>query len=147
MQNIRLGEVAFKESRIMKLEMLAIGNYASNNQGHLTIVETFDALKADKFPWRAYFGVAAKVRFDEGESRKNFSIIIKSADVSKKPIFQVESEAPLSPGGKLVMAGNIKGLVFEEAGMYKCILKVDGNEVGDCAFSVRLDGEEKLHRA
>ena len=127
----------------MEVELFALCDYAVNNGGKLTIVGTFDTLTAPKFPWRAYFGVAVKLNM-EGEPlvKQSFDMYIYREGDKENRIF--EARTPLEPkdAEKMVLAGNIKGLIFGEPARYHYVLAVDDNLLGDYEFNVVLKYED-----
>lgn len=54
----------------MKVEISTLCEYASEHSGQLTIVDTFDAIFALKFPWRAYFHFVARINLED--TRKDY---------------------------------------------------------------------------
>ena len=127
----------------MEVELFALCDYAVNNGGKLTIVGTFDTLTAPKFPWRAYFGVAVKLDM-EGEPLvgRSFNMYIYREGDKENRIF--EARTPLEPkdAEKMVLAGNIKGLIFGEPARYHYVLAVGDNLFGGYEIFVGLKDEK-----
>ena len=124
----------------MKVGLFSLCDYAVNNGGKLTIVGSFDSLAAPKFPWRAYFGVAVKMDIaGEHLAGRNFNMYIYPEGAASNRIFSVKTPLGSNVADKLVLAGNIKGLIFEKPGMYHYVLAVDDEVVMDYGFSVEKE--------
>lgn len=123
----------------MKIELFTLCNYAANNNGKLTIVDTFDRFTADKFPWRAYFGIALKLRLNseikESEQESHFSMYI-CKDGEEERLFTAETIINTIKEDKLVLAANIKGLIFKSAGTYHFYLHLNDTLLEDYQFEV-----------
>lgn len=128
----------------MKPEILTLCEYASEHNGQLTIVDTFDAIAALKFPWRAYFYVAAKIDLDGCDiDYKTMSLCVVSKEEPAKPVFEASSKfARPDDMGKLVVVAGLKGLIFESAGEYCFRIKLDNTTIAEYPFKVSLRNEE-----
>ena len=122
----------------MDIELFTLCDYATNDDGRLTIVNTLDNLVVDKFPWRAYFGFALKgtiKHIRQEDTILTLSLYLKGQE--ETCIFN--SSAPLmNKVGRFAAAGNLRGLIFEQPGEY--IFKVYSNN-GLCreyVFDVKL---------
>lgn len=127
----------------MKVELFTLCDYVSNNEGRLTIIDTFETIEADKFPWRAYFGVALKVYLSNPQSeilKLNMSIH-KNGTVDN--IFNAMQEMRIKDAHKMVMAGNIKGLIFDTPGLYHFVVSLEDAPIVDYVFSVKQSDNEK----
>lgn len=133
-----------KETQQMKSEIVTLCEYASEHNGRLTIVDTFDAIIATKFPWRAYFSVASKI--DLMGCKKDYKIVsmrIISAKDSNKVVFEASSPFNHPESfGKLNMVANFKGLIFEEQGEYLFHVLFDNTVIAECVFKVILKNDE-----
>lgn len=128
----------------MKSEILTLCEYASEHNGHLTIVDTFDAIIATKLPWRAYFSVASKIDLcDYAGEYKTVSMRIVSAKDFDKVVFEASSPFNNPESfGKLNMVANFKGLIFEESGEYLFRILFDSTITAECTFKVILKNNE-----
>lgn len=129
----------------MKSEIVTLCEYASEHKGRLTIVDTFDAILALKFPWRAYFSVAAKIDLMGcKEDYKIVSMRIISCKDANKVVFEASSpfNSPES-FGKLNLVANFKGLIFEEQGEYLFHVLFDSTVIAESRFKVILKNDEK----
>lgn len=128
----------------MNSEILTLCDYASERDGKLTIVDTFDAIAATKFPWRAYFYIAARINVSDCVSDyKSITIRILSA-VDKKTTFEAsEPCAPLKNVNKLNLVAGLKGFIFETAGDYTLQICLDETIVGEHTFKVMLKEENE----
>lgn len=128
----------------MKSEVLALCEYASDHDGSLTIVDTFDNIMVAKLPWRAYFYVATRISFVDCEvDYKTVLLKIVSLDEQEKVVF--ETTSPFNPPNELkkmnIVAG-FKGLIFESAGEYCFRLYMDDNLINEYPFKVILKENE-----
>lgn len=124
----------------MKIELFTLCEFAANNNGKLTIVDTIDSFIADKFPWRAYFGIALKLGLDSdikhsGNDRP-FSIYLCKEGENER-LFTAETMLNTVKDDKVVLAANIKGLIFKSPGIYHFYLKMDDTILEDYIFEVK----------
>lgn len=124
----------------MTVELFALCDFAKNDGGRLTIVDTFDNIRAEKLPWRAYFGFALKVRVNpEDLNGKELTLKILSQQKPDAPLFCTTTT--LAADGKkgiLAIAGNPKGLLFENAGSHDFKVYLDNQEIFSHTFNVEL---------
>lgn len=130
----------------MKSEILTLCEYASEHDGRLTIVDTFDKIVAQKFPWRVYFYVAARIDIsDYNVGIKKVSMRIVPAGEQQRSIFEAVSpiDCPNNLGKINVVAG-LKGLMFETEGNYLFKIQLDEDEraVVEFPFKVILKENE-----
>ena len=124
----------------MKIELFSLCEYATNNDGKLTIVNTIDRFIADKFPWRAYFGLALKLGLDsdikDSNNDSRFSIYLCKEGEDER-LFTAETMLNTVKDEKVVLAANIKGLIFKAAGIYHFYLKLGETILEDYTFEVK----------
>ena len=127
----------------MTVQFFTLCDYAKNDGGSLTIVNTFDVVKAAKLPWRTYFGFALKVLLDSADvDTKELSLNICSQTEPGKSLFDTAVELPKEQRkGLLAMAGNVKGLLFEEVGDYAFKIYQDGREIYSYLFKVEMENK------
>lgn len=127
----------------MKLEICTLCEYASEHNGRLTIVDTFDAIVASKFPWRAYFHFAAKISIesDQKEYQKIRMLIMKSD--SFEILFDTSgSYNYVDKTEKINLLAGFKGIIFIAPGEYKFQVYFDDDLVIDHPFKLMLkDGK------
>ena len=127
----------------MKLEICTLCEYASEHNGRLTIVDTFDAIVASKFPWRAYFHFAAKlsIESDQKEYQKIRMLIMKSD--SFEILFDTSgSYNYVDKTEKINLLAGFKGIIFSAPGEYKFQVYFDDDLVIDHPFKLMLkDGK------
>lgn len=119
-------------------EILTLCEYASDHNGQLTIVDTYDAIAATKFPWRAYFYIAARINISDcNTDYKRITMKILSSGEPSKVIFETDSpfERPKN-AGKICLVAGFKGLIFENAGNYCFQIYLDDTIIADCPFKV-----------
>ena len=125
---------------MMKTELFTLCNYAANNNGMLTIVDTIDGFTADKFPWRAYFGIALKIKLDSGlkesPQEKHFSMYLCKEGEDER-LFSATTTLNTIKEDRLVLAANIKGLIFKSAGTYHFYLSLNDTLLEDYQFEVK----------
>ena len=123
----------------MTIELFALAEYVSNHNGRLTIIDTFDAIVAEKFPWRAYFGIAVKIGLSPEESSKD-SLTMRILADDGMVIFDAATKLNLpdkEKAGKLVIASNVKGLIFPRSGNYSLEISSDSELIGRFLFEVK----------
>ena len=121
-----------------------MAEYVSNHNGKLTIIDTFDAIEAERFPWRAYFGIAVKIGLSAEDAGKDM-LTIRIVDDDGSKIFDASTKLNLPYGGtagKLVIASNVKGLIFPKSGIYRFEIVSDSEPIGVFSFEVRNHPEE-----
>lgn len=122
------------------IEILTLCEYASEHNGHLTIIDTFDAIGAVKFPWRAYFYVAAKINLaDCSADYKKISLLIFPTEEPSKMVFETFSkfERP-KDSDKINIVAGFRGLIFEHVGEYCFRVCLDDTTIAECLFNVIL---------
>lgn len=131
----------------MRTEIVTLCEYASETQGRLTIVDTFDTVRAAKLPWREYFYAVAKIVFDKQDCwPSKIGLIIVKDDRQGEPIFETYSQnkpmdSPAYANKKLNIVAGFKGLIFDSEGDYSFIVKFDNDVVLSHPFKVRLEYE------
>lgn len=119
----------------MKIELFTFCNYAANDNGRLTIVDTLETIQCERLPWRAYFGFALKIAVSGNEpaEKLRFTLCKKG---EKKSVF--DTEAPFEPKGHntMALAGNLRGLVFQTPGEYIFEVKLDETIIGTYKLTV-----------
>lgn len=128
----------------MKSEILTLCEYASEHNGRLTIIDTFDSILATKFPWRAYFSVASKIDLEGCEiDFKTLSMRILKGEDTENPTFETQSPFSLSEvHEKLNLVASFKGLIFDSPGEYNFIVSLDDTIIAKCTFKVVLKKNE-----
>ncbi len=128
----------------MKLEICTLCEYASEHNGRLTIVDTFDAIVALKFPWRAYFHFAAKINMSDNqkEYQKIRMLIIKSDDDCEVLFDTNGSYNHIDKAEKMNLLAGFKGIIFNSLGEYKFQVFFDDELVVNHPFKLILkDGK------
>lgn len=130
----------------MKVEISTLCEYAADHLGRLTIVDTFDTISAQKFPWRAYFHFAAKINLEDrsNDYQKIKMLIIKDDDNHEK-LFEAESTLQkLSNSETMNLVAGLKGLIFNTSGQYLFQVIFDNETIINHPFRVNLK-DEKQH--
>lgn len=123
----------------MRTELFTLCDYAKNDGGKLTIVDTFDVVIAEKLPWRAYFGFALKLRMENCDGGKELQLKIIEKDHPDNSLFCVNTVlSQIKEGGILATTGNLKGVVFEKEGDYEFKILLSEQEVYSFPFKVKL---------
>ena len=128
----------------MKLEICTLCEYASEHNGRLTIVDTFDAIAASKFPWRAYFHFATKINIEDNRKEyQKIRMLIQKADDSLEILFDTNgSYNHIDKAEKMNLLAGFKGIIFNTPGEYKFQVFFDDDLVIDHPFKVILkDGK------
>ncbi len=124
----------------MVVDFFALCDYAKNDGGRLTIVDTFDNIRAEKLPWRAYFGFAMKLNVNpEDFNGKDLTLKIYSQEHPDSPLFCTSTKLALEgKKGQLSVAGNLKGLLLENTGAHDFKVYLDDQELFTYTFNVIL---------
>ena len=128
----------------MKSGILTLCEYASEHNGRLSIIDTFDVLAAKKFPWRAYFSIAALIDISDYKGvYDTISLnIFPSADI-KQSIFEATSPFnKSSETNKVSVVAGLKGLIFEHEGDYTLQINLDDTPIAELPFKVILKEDE-----
>lgn len=119
---------------IMKVEIFTICDAATNDGGKLSLLGTFDTIRADKAPTicRA-FAIAGRVRFtriEEGEHR--FKITVTDEDggpVIPSLDFRVLIEVPEEQFSAVhCFVVNLQGITLKSFGEYQIDLAIDNRQ-------------------
>lgn len=103
----------------MEIELFTLCEFVDNENGKLTIVNTIDDIMAAKLPWRAYFGVAIKLKFEEENitDADSIKLCIHSKEHPETKLFEADTPLPKhTQQTRMTIGGNIKGLVFQDRG-------------------------------
>ncbi len=128
----------------MKLEICTLCEYASEHNGRLTIVDTFDAIAASKFPWRAYFHFAAKIDIEDNQKEyQKIRMLILKSDDNREILFDTSgSYNHIDKAEKMNLLAGFKGIIFNTLGEYKFQVFFDDDLVIDHSFKLILkDGK------
>lgn len=120
----------------MKPEIITLCEYASEHNGQLTIVNTFDALAAAKFPWRAYFHVAAKINITDCTKHYETVKMYIVSNNSGAIIFEASSPFTKERIDKFNVVAGLKGLIFDQPGEYLLKLSLDNDMIVEYPFKV-----------
>lgn len=126
----------------MKIDIITICDYAKIENGRLSIVDSRDFLEVPKFPWRVYIGIAVKGTLMHDMPADSYYIlsIFKKDDIKaandgtlseNKIVFMTKSPA-IEDKGKFAIAGNIRGLIFNNPGDY--IFRIQSSDGMNCDY-------------
>lgn len=120
----------------MTIELFTLCDFASNENGRLTIVNTLDNLTVGKLPWRAYIGFAIKgiiITEQPADTTLELSIFPKGNEDAK--LF--EASSPIAnKTGRFAAAGNLRGLIFDNEGDYIFRIASSNGLKSDYPFNV-----------
>jgi predicted signal transduction protein with EAL and GGDEF domain len=121
----------------MTTEIVTLCEYASSNDGHLNIFDTFDSLVVTKLPWRAYFYAVAKIDVsDNKKDYKEVSLSVINTD-GEQQIFNTKSKYNAERNlEKVNIVAGFKGLIFECEGEYIFRVSFDEDVVVNYKFKV-----------
>lgn len=128
----------------MKIEICTLCEYASEHDGRLTIVDTFDTIVALKFPWRAYFHFVAKINIEDNQiDYQKIRMLILNANDSQEILFDTSgSYSHNDTAEKMNLLAGFKGIIFNARGDYKFQVFFDDDLVIDHPFKLILkDGK------
>ncbi len=119
----------------MNVELFVLCDAATDYQGKLNILGTFDAIRAKKTPVEyPTCAVAVRLRFlntEEGEHKIRISIIDEDGKAVVKPIeanLNVHIKGSSLPSIATNMILNLQRLQFPDYGEYSIDLSVDGRQ-------------------
>lgn len=128
--------------RIMNIEICTLCEYASEHEGRLTIVDTFDAILASKFPWRAYFHFALKINLEDGH-KVHQKIKMLIIDEHQHVLFEADGPYNVHDGAdKMNLVASFKGLIFNHPGLYRFQVLFDDDLSVDYPFKLVLKDEK-----
>lgn len=127
----------------MKVELFTLCEGAFNTNGRLTIVNTFEDIVSNQYPWRSQLGMALKLGFlkDEmGEYDIKVSILPESGG---QPMHEISAHLSYKQSVQasdvhLAMATNIQGVVIPAAGIYKVDIRINDNLLQSFPFKAIL---------
>ena len=127
----------------MKVELFFACEGAFCHDGNLTIVGTFNVIKANTFPYKLNVGIALQLSFDENsEWNEKFKINIYKGN-DGNALYTIEGIAPKKQEGKgrLALVANIQGLVIPEENNYRMLLYLGDTEKAEYYFNVVANGK------
>ena len=127
----------------MGVDFFIVSEGAYNHDGSFTIVNTFDILKADKFPFKTNLGVSLKLSFNKTSVwEKDFKLKLYKIEDNQE-LYNLGGNMPekQEDEGKLAMAANVQGLVIPSAGEYKMILFLGETPKAEYSFKVVENGK------
>ena len=127
----------------MKVELFLACEGAFCHDGNLTIVGTFNVIKANTFPYKLNVGIALQLSFnDQSEWNEQFKINIYKGD-DENALYTIEGYAPKKQEGKgrLALVANIQGLLIPEESNYRMLLFLGDTEKAEYDFNVVAHGK------
>jgi hypothetical protein len=127
----------------VKVEILALCDFAVDYAGKLTIVGVFDELDAPEAPaMHRAWSIAIRLRFDKAEEgQKALRVsVVDTAGALVMPYLDERLEVVVpesSPSCAVQLILNIGRLTFSHFGDYAVHLEVDGQQVGSTPLFVR----------
>lgn len=128
-----------KTNNDMKIELFTLCEGAFNTNGRLTIVNTFEDLIANQYPWRGPLGMALKLLVLQEEVQDySFQIRIQNRDKTQT-FHEMNAELKLAQQAghgdvRIALATNIQGLLLPVAGEYLVVISVNGNPLQTYSF-------------
>lgn len=116
----------------MRVELFTLCEGAFNTNGRLTIVNTFEDIVSEQYPWRGQIGMALKILFPREEAGGfDLSVQIKAKDI-EQPLHEIKGHLDINHQGEgndvhLAMCSNIQGVVLTKPGDYEVVIIVNGN--------------------
>lgn len=123
----------------MKIELFTFCDGAYNYDGRLTIVGTYDDIKAQSFPWKTNMSFALKLLVSNDEAGKK-ALNIKFTNAAGEPFageINTEIDIPQSDSvGHIAIASMMQGIVFNSEGKYNVCILENGHELKTFTFNV-----------
>ena len=127
----------------MKVELFTLCEGAFNTNGRLTIVNTFEDIVSNQYPWRGQLGMALKVFVSKEEAGEHdLKLSIESA-VGNQKLHEMNAHMNFPTGEKakdihVALATNIQGIILQAPGEYKVIVEMDGSALHLYQFKALL---------
>ena len=134
----------------MNVELFVVCEAATDHQGKINILGTFDSIQGGAVPVvHPHCAVAARLRFSKSEEGEHL-IKINIIDEDGKPVVQpFETKGDVRFGGvprtsiAVNMILNLQGLKFASFGEYAVDLSVDGKHVSSLPLTVSQMPEQQ----
>ena len=127
----------------MKIELLALADFAADYGGKLSVVGIFDTIFARQMPAvHAHCCLAVKLRFDrdeEGQKRLRLAICNDDGKLVL-PAMEIPIQVTMPPGAEtntIQVVANIGGMKIESFGEYSIDLELDGRHEGSTPLFCR----------
>lgn len=127
----------------MKVELFTLCEGAFNTNGRLTIVNTFEDIVSNQYPWRGQLGMALKIFVAKEEAGEHdLKVSIESCAGNQK-LHEMNAHMSFPTGEKandihVALATNIQGLLLQTPGEYKVIIEMDGSALHSCSFKALI---------
>ena len=127
----------------MKVELFTLCEGAFNTNGRLTIVNTFEDIVSNQYPWRGQLGMALKIFVPKEEAGEHdLKISIESCAGSPK-LHEMNAHMSFPTGEKandihVALATNIQGLLLQTPGEYRVVVEMDGAVLHTCPFKALI---------
>lgn len=124
----------------MRLKLFSICEGAYNNNGRLTIVNTYDIIGTKEFPLVMALGLAITIEFDLKDVGKHGIELHVVNQSNKMEIAKMVSEFVVpqdKSGGYFNFASNVNGFTFKEEANYSYNLYIDGKLIGNVIIPVK----------
>jgi hypothetical protein len=127
----------------MKIELLALADFAADYGGKLTVVGLFDTIFARQMPAvHPHCCLAVKLRFDkEEEGQKRLRLAICDDDGKLVlPAMEIPIQVSMPPDAEtntIQVVANIAGMKIESFGEHSIDLELDGRHQGSSPLFAR----------
>lgn len=133
----------------MYIEVMALCDAATESQGKLNILGTFDTIFAQKLPAvHSYCAVALRIRFsqiEKGEHKIKLNLVDEDGKLIL-PSLETNTKTDFPPhldSGVMNMVLHIQGLKLEKFGKYSIDLAIDGRHEASLPLYVRQSQASK----
>lgn len=127
----------------MKIELLALADFAADYGGKLSVIGIFDTIFARQMPAvHPHCCLAVKLRFDrdeEGQKRLRLAICDDDGKLAI-PAMELPITVTMPPGAEtntIQVVANIGGMKIESFGEYSIDLELDGRHEGSSPLFAR----------
>ena len=127
----------------MKIELLALADFAADYGGKLSVIGMFDTIFARQMPAvHPHCCLAVKLRFDKDEEgAKRLRLVICDDDGKLVlPAMEIPIQVampPDAPTNTIQVVANIGGMKFDAFGEYCIDLELDGRHEGSSPLYIR----------
>lgn len=115
----------------MKVVLFTLCEGVFNTDGRLTIVNTFEDILSNEYPWKGQLGVALKLLVPKNEPGEyDIQVCIKKA-IGDQTLHQLNAHLSFPQEKEqhdvhIAMASNIQGLLLPAPGNYKVDIVING---------------------
>lgn len=120
-------------------EIFTLCDGAFNYDGRMSIIGTFDSIKASELPWRQNVGLAMKFIVPtsvHGEKKLEIHLLDPESNLIASPIESIVDIPVTKKRGALQIAVMLSGLIFKMTGKHKILVKFEDQTIKEFTYEV-----------